>query len=300
MTALTLNQEFGLMQLRFRRTLAVSVGVHILLFAWLVINRQLMPALEPIVEITWLEQEPLPLPVTETPKPGEIKPTPEPVIVQAKPVLSVKQKLARNAGDANRVREQLSALQRSSVADKAVSSLPASAVDLLNTARATMAPLTRSQAPANLNRGDGPQQPAVALTRGPTSSHKTAAVVAATPSGISSAPAAQPDAASQAVRNLGGATLKGLVADRRVLEHTMPLYPAWATTEAVEATVTLYFLVMPSGLVKENVQVQKTAGYQDFDRNAVEAIRHWRFETLTGVDAREQWGTITFRYRLND
>ena len=80
----------------------------------------------------------------------------------------------------------------------------------------------------------------------------------------------------------------------------MPQYPGWATTQAVEATVTLYFLVMPSGLVKENVQVQKTAGFQDFDHNAVAAILQWRFEPLTGRDAREQWGTITFRYRLND
>ncbi len=140
------------------------------------------------------------------------------------------------------------------------------------------------------------------MTRGPTSSHKTAAVVAEMPNQASTATAtvATPEAGSTAVRNLGGATLTGLVADRRVLEHTMPTYPSWATTQAVEGLVTLYFLVMPNGQVKENVQVQKTAGYQDFDRNAVVAIRQWRFEPLTGNDVREQWGTITFRYRLNN
>ena len=81
-----------------------------------------------------------------------------------------------------------------------------------------------------------------------------------------------PDAGSSAVINLGGATLKGLVADRQVLEYLMPTYPGWATTQAVEASVTLYFLVLPNGQVRENVQVQKTAGFQDFDTNAVTAI----------------------------
>ncbi|MCB1184861.1 TonB family protein, partial [bacterium] len=42
------------------------------------------------------------------------------------------------------------------------------------------------------------------------------------------------------------------------------------------------------------------AGFQDFDDNAVAAIRQWRFAALTGNTAREQWGTITFRYRLHD
>ena len=80
-------------------------------------------------------------------------------------------------------------------------------------------------------------------------------------------------------------------------------YPALAVqprTQAVEATVTLSLSVLPDGRVKQNVQIQKTAGFEDFDRNAIQAIRQWRFEPLTGYEAREQWGTITFRYRLND
>ncbi len=109
-----------------------------------------------------------------------------------------------------------------------------------------------------------------------------------------------PSGGSVGSRNLGGATLSGLVADRGVLEHTMPTYPAWAMSQAVEATVTLSLRVRPDGLVNQNVQIQKTAGFEDFDRKAIEAIRQWRFESLTGHDAREQWGTITFRYRLND
>jgi TonB family protein len=50
--------------------------------------------------------------------------------------------------------------------------------------------------------------------------------------------------------------------------------------------------------VKENVVIQKTAGFGDFDENARLAIRAWRFEPLRGGRTGEQWGTITFHYRL--
>ncbi|MGH7681232.1 MAG: energy transducer TonB, partial [Candidatus Eiseniibacteriota bacterium] len=65
-------------------------------------------------------------------------------------------------------------------------------------------------------------------------------------------------------------------------------------------SVTLYFVVRPNGSVKENVLIQKTAGFGDFDENARVAIRTWRFEPLKNGRAGEQWGTITFHYRLRD
>jgi len=304
MNALTLNQEFGLMRLRFRRTLAVSVGVHALLLASLLLSHQLASLNEPVVEITWLDQDMLPLPVAPEPKKIEtieIKPTPTATRpTETGPELTVKEKLARQRDHADRVRQKLSVMPPTTVASKAASALPGASADLLNMARATMAPITRREAPANLNRGPGAHQPAVALTRGPTSSQRAAGVVAASPRQGTSAAAAQPGADSVGSRDLGGATLSGLVADRRVLEHTMPIYPAWAMSQAVEAAVTLSLRVRPDGLVNQNVQIQKTAGFEDFDRNAIEAIRQWRFESLTGHDARDQWGTITFRYRLND
>jgi len=46
--------------------------------------------------------------------------------------------------------------------------------------------------------------------------------------------------------------------------------------------------------------VQKTSGFSDFDDNAVGALRSWRFEPLKGGATGEQWGTITFHYRLSD
>jgi TonB family protein len=62
--------------------------------------------------------------------------------------------------------------------------------------------------------------------------------------------------------------------------------------------VTLYFVVRADGEVKENVLVQKTAGFEDFDENARIALRSWKFEPLREGRTGEQWGTITFHYRL--
>jgi TonB family protein len=139
------------------------------------------------------------------------------------------------------------------------------------------------------------------LKRGPVETKRTAAaVVPATVEKSTATAAAMPDMESVARRTLEGAELAGQIANRPVITHTMPVYPEWAKSQAVEATVTLYFVVLPDGRVKENIQVQKTAGFSDFDLSAVSALRKWRFEALTGGAANEQWGTITFRFRLRN
>jgi TonB family protein len=145
----------------------------------------------------------------------------------------------------------------------------------------------------------GPGGPGLALSRGPVSGRGTRLAVAdPTSSGLGSAPAREE--ASSASRTLAGALLMGEVADRPVLEYAKPAFPEWAKREAVEASVTLYFVVLPDGRVKENVRVERTAGYEDFDRNAQAALRAWRFAPLKGAGAGEQWGTITFRFQLRD
>jgi TonB family protein len=111
-----------------------------------------------------------------------------------------------------------------------------------------------------------------------------------------SAPAAGGDATAH--RTLAGASIIGPVADRAILHHETPAYPEWAKRDAVEGVVTLSFVVRADGTVKENVLVQKTAGFEDFDENARVALLAWRFEPLHGGRTGEQWGTITFRYRL--
>ena len=85
-----------------------------------------------------------------------------------------------------------------------------------------------------------------------------------------------------------------------MLSYSKPVYPDWAKKELVGGSVTLYFIVRPDGSVKENILVQQTAGFEDFDENARTALRAWRFAPLPGGRTGEQWGTITFKYRLQE
>ena len=112
----------------------------------------------------------------------------------------------------------------------------------------------------------------------------------------------EPQAASShtATRQLAGAQLSGPVADRPILVHPAPVYPEWAKSDAVEGSVTLHFIVRPDGSIKENILVERTAGFDDFDQSAVTALRVWRFQPLAAGRTGEQWGSITFHFRLRD
>jgi TonB family protein len=99
---------------------------------------------------------------------------------------------------------------------------------------------------------------------------------------------------------LARANLVGPVADRAVVRYRVPDYPEWAKRDAVEGSVTLYFLVLSDGRVKENVLVERTSGFSDFDERAVAALHEWKFVALPSTPAtNEQWGRITFNYRLS-
>ena len=105
---------------------------------------------------------------------------------------------------------------------------------------------------------------------------------------------------STVVHPFAGVSLSGQVADRRLAAYSLPTYPNWAKREGVEASVSLQFRVLPDGRIKDNILVDRTSGYPDFDRNATDALLTWRFEPLSGTGGLEQWGAITFNYRLGD
>jgi TonB family protein len=155
--------------------------------------------------------------------------------------------------------------------------------------------------PLKLSRGDGGTGgPSLMLTRGGTGSTPAPALVAG---GIPKETAAEAPArgGESTVRKVAaGAMLAGPIADRAVISYTRPVYPEWAKRDAVEGSVTLYFIVRPDGGVRENVLVQKTAGFEDFDENARAALKQWRFAPLRDGRTGEQWGTITFHFRLQE
>ncbi|MGH7414593.1 MAG: energy transducer TonB [Candidatus Rokuibacteriota bacterium] len=81
--------------------------------------------------------------------------------------------------------------------------------------------------------------------------------------------------------------------------QTTPHYPEAARREGAEGVVTLRFEVLTSGKVGA-VQVQRSAGRQDLDRAAVEAIKTWLFEPARrGKEAVAVWVTLPVRFELN-
>ena len=140
----------------------------------------------------------------------------------------------------------------------------------------------------------------LALGRGGGSGISTSLAPAGTGKGRAEAPAGEAAGDAHARRTLAGAQLAGPIADRAIVHSVTPVYPDWAKRDGVEAAVTLYFIVRADGTVKENILVQKTAGFGDFDDSARAALAAWKFEPLRGGRTGEQWGTITFHFRLRD
>jgi TonB family protein len=309
-TAIILNQEFAATKERFQKTLIISFAVHLAIFAWLMLRQTISPVSEGIVEISWLDPAPVPSP--PQPKPVQAKPEPVKEAERVHPSRTEEKFLRRQQPavaeptpqelTANRdmVKKRVAALAVSKPVTSSLTSVPPSSSSLLKSAPVEVAERGRRPAAVDLKREDSSPTKPAPLKRGPITTTRTAPALATVPQEKSTAAASVPDMESVARRTLEGAELAGEIANRPVIEHTMPTYPEWAKTQAVEATVTLYFVVLPDGRVKENIQVQKTAGFLDFDRNATTALAQWRFQALTGGAANEQWGTITFRFRLRN
>jgi TonB family protein len=291
--------------------MAISALAHLLLLAWLVILKPAVEKVPEFTEITLLE-------------PGDLTAAPA-MAAAASAGLESKgmprssdreERFARARTDAeiapepqaiaaveDRIAARLASIQSRepvSVSGVAAAGAPSGA---LGSAAGATSRLGSGSGPIALTRGGTGtgSGPALHLTRGGTGTGAGPAVVATgLPSGASEASAPARGSEASARRSLAGAMLMGPVADRPVIQYTTPLYPEWAKRDAVEGSVTLYFVVRPDGSIKENVLVQKTAGFEDFDESARAALKAWRFQPLTGGRTGEQWGTITFRFRLRE
>jgi TonB family protein len=310
-STVALTDELSAITVSTRRFVGVSVAVHALILLWMLLYKAVAAPTYGLTEITWVEPEPVVAPEPAAPPVAREK-TPE------APVQRVAQKPAESPEPQHFVRE----LPRAEVAPEAQSR---TVDDVLSQRLASLQSETRRtetslsalvppprvgvpavagvpadvsapSVPTELDRSTRGTQP-TALTRMEAGQTPSAAMPAvAVPE--TRASAAVDASASSAARDLAGARLVGPVADRALLSSGTPAYPEWAKREGVEATVTLYFFVLPDGRVKENILVEKTSGFSDFDGNAVSALGAWRFETLRGP-ARDQWGRITFHFRLS-
>jgi TonB family protein len=314
-TGLELARQFKEISRRTRTANGVSAAIHVLLMLVLLLARQSAPSAEGITEVTWLETEevvPASLPaepttIEKTPKVVVETPKVEPVRQDPPPKLPVADvapdtRLTREADD--RITDRLAQLQKSS-AEKAsqIASLAEPSPEgkprlagVSNELRPGTGTELKRGIPAPPSSGNSP----VGLIRNERRIMKAAVVPTPIPDAPAARRAAPKESDTTARRVLAGAQLTGPVADRPVLHYEVPVYPEWAKREAVEGSVTIYFIVLPDGRVKENIMVEKTSGFADFDENAVTALTRWAFEPLKPGKTGEQWGTITFNYRLSD
>ena len=301
------KQQYARVDRGTRWGLWTSTVLHALFFVWFTTQSQPAPEVSPITEITFLEPADLAPPApaasgssAEKASAGERTPADR----------DVRFKRESSDGDLrfdpqspraleDRLSSRLAALQDAagSTGVGVVSSTPPTLWSS-NPANVSGAGVSGSS-PVSLKRGGEGTAPAPALelTRG---GHGPAPALVATPAPPEREEAPAPAKSGEGVtrRTIAGATLMGPIADRAILAHPTPVYPEWAKRDAVEGAVTLYFVVRADGTVKENILVQKTAGFEDFDESARAALAAWRFEPLRDGAVGEQWGNITFRFRL--
>jgi TonB family protein len=293
---------------RTRKAVVASLIVHLVLIACLGIFKPLSSDDLGLVEVTWLEASALepatPAPAATLALPEAKQPTPPQPREQKKfeRVEEVAEVVPRpqspNAMD-DRLSEKLAALQKAPVSPRP-NALPVDAPVSTWASKSVAEATTKVAArPSNLVReASRPATRPSELRRDSTPRPTRLSNVAPNPTSLLNPKAADID--ESRVRSLKGAKLAGAVADRPLLDHRMPVYPEWAKADAIEASVTLRFRVLPDGRVKESVIVEKTSGYGDFDKSAIAALLTWRFEPMPAGSTEEQWGKITFDFRLRN
>jgi len=311
LTVTALRLDLQIARRRTRWTMTASFVLHTLLIVWLMTLKSAVEDVPLVTEITLLEPGDLAVAAPAAPAPSPSAParvTSEGMTTKSTEDIHFRRLADRgdislqpqaDAALADRMASRLAALQNESrpVTVGSASSTPTS---LFGTSPATVAGPGTGTAAVKLTRGGAGGGTALDLSRGTTAGAPAALAPAGIPAAKSEADAPAKAGESTAQRTVAGASLMGPVADRPVLFHSLPTYPDWAKREAVEGSVTLYFVVRPNGSVKENVLIQKTAGFGDFDENARVALSRWRFEPLRGGRTGEQWGTITFHFRLRN
>lgn len=287
---------------RTRWSMGASTVAHIVAMLLLTAARPAERAGDDLIEVTLLEGSGAP---AEAAAPAAAPQSAEPSVgaVQPRPAEERFRRELRRAdlapspqsdlSIADQISSRLAALRESSAPASAGSQL--GAAPSLLASPAGVAPGGSIGAPVSLHRGGGAGGSGITLGRGATG---TSALAALAPAPTAAVEAAEAPREEGAARRAAGADLMGPIADRRILRQATPVYPEWAKRDGVEGSVTLYFVVRADGTVKENILIQKTAGFGDFDENARAALRDWRFEPLKRGVAGEQWGTITLNFRL--
>jgi len=294
---------------RTRWTMTLSVLVHTLLFLWIALHPIAKDVVEPLTEISLIEEPGDPA-APSTPSPPGLAGRQTPAI-PAKSLADVHFMRRETKADIqpdpqtswafqDRLNSRLAAMQ--SNATHAAIGIAPSPVPTTVFGTAPTGTGVNMGTPVPLARGGGGGSAPLPLARGGGGgTAPSLATVSGTGIKSDATPApARGGEGGAGRRTVAGASISGPIADRPILSYQIPVYPEWAKHDAVEGAVTLYFVVLPDGGVKENILVQKTAGFEDFDESARAALRAWRFKPLAAGQSGEQWGQITFHFRLRD
>ncbi|HET9941004.1 MAG TPA: energy transducer TonB [Candidatus Eisenbacteria bacterium] len=311
MTAAALRIDQELVRRRTQWTMLISFVVHVLLFLWFTSFKTTTQDLPIVTEVVLLEPGDLNPAAAAAPAPAPqrqeetVKGAPKEgqtdahfIRMERSGDVALDPQVPNTFQD--KLNSRLAAIQQQNSPLPVGTATGSPTASLFGSSPATVgAPGGTGTAPVKLNRGGGTGGPPLELSRGGTPGAPASLAPASIQAGKSEAAAPSKGGGDTTARStIAGASLAGPIADRPVLFYTLPTYPDWAKKEAVEGSVTLYFVVRPDGTVKENILVQKTAGFGDFDDNARAALRAWRFEPLKNGRTGEQWGTITFHFRL--
>jgi TonB family protein len=97
----------------------------------------------------------------------------------------------------------------------------------------------------------------------------------------------------------GPFSIEGPLKYRKILKMELPPYPRWAEEKAIEAAVSIRLWVDSKGIVKDNMYLEKTSGYNELDYLAKEALMKFIFVPIPKDQTQEdEWGVATFRFEL--
>ena len=285
-------------------SMGTSTLLHILAFLLLTAAKPAIHHEQDLVEITMLEEvgapgEPEPAAPAAAPSSGEAQTgavVPQPVEDRFRRELKradVSPSLQSDMTVADRITSRLAAMRETSAPMSAGASVGAAPSLLASPADVKS---VGTGASISLSRGKGLGGTGLTLDRAGSAGTSSYGAVGAP--AVNALELAEAPREERAARRAAGADLTGPIADRRIVHRVTPVYPEWAKRDGVEGSVTLYFVVRADGSIKENILIQRTAGFGDFDENARVALRDWRFEPLRNGETGEQWGTITLNFRL--
>jgi protein TonB len=95
----------------------------------------------------------------------------------------------------------------------------------------------------------------------------------------------------------GRVDIEGELAGRGIRRKVVPSYPEWAKKQGVEGTIQYRVIVLPSGYLRDDVQLEQTSGWRELDRVAYGALLQWEFDPLPAEAPQAlQSGIVTFTF----